>query len=122
MATNTTLSCPAPFLSESDYPGSGGFQAGRFCGQVVAGLSCCLPCPVAQWVFSDDFYHKLEIAYWFNVPSLVCQVFLLLTYAVLPVEKSHRHYLSAGLCVSMIMVEVSREHVSRKTPDRSGLD
>ena len=37
----------------------------------------------------------------------MCQVFLLLTFAVLPVEKGQRHYLSIGLCVSLMLLEVS---------------
>lgn len=33
--------------------------------------------------------------------------FLLLTFVVLPPEKSHRHYLSICLCVAVIMLQVS---------------
>lgn len=46
------------------------------------------------------------MADWFNVPALVCQVFLLATFAVLPEELSHRHYLSVGLCLALMMIEV----------------
>lgn len=47
------------------------------------------------------------VAYWLNVPALVCQIFLLLTFLVLPKAVSHRHYLSLGLVISLIMIEVS---------------
>lgn len=30
----------------------------------------------------------------------------MVTFAVLPVEKGHGHYLSVGLCLSMVMLEV----------------
>lgn len=47
---------------------------------------------------------KTQIANWFNVISLFCNAFMLLSFAVLPPEKSHRHYLSIGLCVSLILL------------------
>ena len=50
---------------------------------------------------------KIRTAYWFNVPAFLGQVLLFVTFAVLPVEKGHGHYLSVGLCVSMVMLEVS---------------
>lgn len=104
---NLTLGCPAPFVDLSDYPPTGGFLDGRFCGPFTAGLSCCLPCPLEQWVYSDAFERNVRVAYWFNVPALVCQIVLLLTFAVLPSEKGHMHYLSVGLCMSLILLEVS---------------
>lgn len=107
MANSTISACPAPFVDLSNYPPTGGFLPGRFCGAYDAELSCCLPCPLEQWTYSDQFEHNRNIAYWFNVPALVCQVLLLLTFAVLPEEKSHRHYMSVGLCVSLILLEVS---------------
>lgn len=55
-----------------------------------------------------DFPHVLGVGIWFNVPALVCQVLLLLTFLVLPEEVSHRHYLSVGLCFSLILCEVRK--------------
>ncbi|KAK5125751.1 hypothetical protein LTR85_012026 [Meristemomyces frigidus] len=86
---NLTMGCPTPFVDQSDYPPTGGFLDGRFCGPFTAGL------------------RNVTIAYWLNVPALVCQVLLLLSFAVLPSEKSHRHYLSVGLCVSLILLELA---------------
>lgn len=99
--------CPASFLTESDFPSTGGYIKGRYCGNVTTDLSCCLPCPVEYWTYPDSFERNIKIAYWFNVPAMVAQVFLLVTFAVLPEEKSQRHYLSTGLCVSLILLEVS---------------
>lgn len=48
------------------------------------------------------------MAYWCSIPPLVAQVLLLITFAVLPAEYSHRNYLSVGLCVSLFILYVSR--------------
>ena len=78
-SSNLTISCPAPFLNESLYLPSGGYTPGRFCGLFTDSLYCCLTCPLQQWVYSDAFRHKANIAYWFNVPGFVAQAFLLLS-------------------------------------------
>ncbi|KAK5169504.1 uncharacterized protein LTR77_005480 [Saxophila tyrrhenica] len=108
MPSNTILDpCPYPFLPLIDYPQTGGYLQGRFCGPVTPTQTCCLPCPLQQWVSSDNFEYNADVAYWFNVPALVCQVFLLVTFAVLPKEVSGRHYLSIGLCVALVLLEIS---------------
>ena len=76
------------------------------CGEISATLTCCLPCPLVQWLYPDWLFRSAQIANWFNVPALVCQVFLLVTFAVLPQEKVHGRYLSVGLCVALVMLEV----------------
>ncbi|KAG9777844.1 Trimethyllysine dioxygenase, partial [Aureobasidium melanogenum] len=50
--------------------------------------------------------HELA-AGWLSVVSLIASVFLLLTYAILPPEKSHRHYLSVGLIVSNVLLQLA---------------
>jgi hypothetical protein len=107
--TNLTISCPVPFIDESAYPSTGGYIAGRFCGPFTEDLYCCLPCPLQQWVYSDSFQHKANIAYWFNVPGIVAQLFLLLSFVFLREEDSRGHYMSVGLCVALMMLEVSRQ-------------
>lgn len=74
---------------------------------MTATTTCCLPCPLQQWVSSNAFERKASIAYWFNAPALACQVFLLLTFLILPPEVSGRHYLSIGLCIALVLLEVS---------------
>lgn len=54
-----------------------------------------------------EFNTGLRIAYWLNVPSLVCITLILITFAVLPSRLSHSHYLSVGLCVSLIILDLS---------------
>ncbi|KAK3108022.1 hypothetical protein LTR53_017831, partial [Teratosphaeriaceae sp. CCFEE 6253] len=97
--------CPVPFVAESAHPYTAGLRSGRFYGPFAPGLSCCLPCPLEGLLYSDAFARNKDIAYWFNVPALVCQVFLLLSYAVLKERHSHTHYLSVGLCISLALLE-----------------
>ncbi|KAI7358519.1 hypothetical protein KC320_g1014 [Hortaea werneckii] len=104
--TFTNTSCPKPFLDLDDYPYTAGFERGRFCGAFRADLTCCLPCPLEYWSYSDDFTHNVHVAHWVNLPAMVSQIFLLLTFIVLPPEKSHRHYLSVGLCLALILLEL----------------
>jgi hypothetical protein len=93
---------------------------GRFCSD-----ECCLPCPLTELVYSDgEFIFTLTVqkqadvvsikefptheraAEWLSVVSLISSIFLLLTYAILAPEKSHRHYLSVGLIVSNVLLQV----------------
>lgn len=56
--------------------------------------------------FLQEFPTHELAAEWLSVVSLISSVFLLLTYAVLAPEKSHRHYLSVGLIVSNVLLQV----------------
>ncbi|RMX80587.1 hypothetical protein D0869_07438 [Hortaea werneckii] len=104
--TFPNTSCPKPFLDLNDYPYKAGFERGRFCGAFRPDLTCCLPCPLEYWSYSDEFSQNVDSAHWVNLPAMVCQFFLLLTFIVLPPEKSHRHYLSVGLCLALILLEL----------------
>lgn len=86
--------------------------ASTFCGQISPTLSCCLPCPLEQWIYSDSLPRYVSIAQWFNLPALICQIFLLVTFAVLPQERAkvQGRYLSVGLCVGLVLLEVSEGH------------
>jgi hypothetical protein len=57
-------------------------------------------------LFLQEFPTHELAAEWLSVVSLLSSVFLLLTYAVLAPEKSHRHYLSVGLIVSNVLLQV----------------
>ncbi|KAK8088921.1 hypothetical protein PG997_003882 [Apiospora hydei] len=95
--------CPPPFLNELKFPSAGGFVDGRLC-QKLGGLTCCLPCPMTDWAYPDSFNSSSQVANWINVVGVVCCVFLLASWAFLPVEKTHRHYLSISLtCAVMFM-------------------
>jgi hypothetical protein len=84
--------------------------AARFCTTIDQGrqsTSCCLPCPATDWIFNDGFQDKVNLASYLSILSLVCNVFLLATFLLLPREKSHRHYLSVGLTASFILIAIS---------------
>lgn len=108
------MSCPTPFLDATQY-GHGGCRLfkrtdpagyhvansftvvdGRLC-EAVGNVTCCLPCPMTDWTYSDNFVHVGIAAQWVSVLSMACCVFLLLSWAVLPIDKTHRHYLSICL-------------------------
>jgi len=62
-------------------------------------------------LFLQEFpTHELAVE-WLSVVSLISSVFLLLTYAILAPEKSHRHYLSVGLIVSNVLLQVCSQSV-----------
>jgi hypothetical protein len=45
---------------------------------------------------------------WINVAGMACTVFLLLSFAFLPVKQTHRHYLSVCLAVAIGLMQVRR--------------
>jgi len=107
--SNTSASdggCPLPFLVEDSFPNVGGFVDGRFCSSLT-GTSCCLPCPQTEWLYPDNFDTITNSANWINVVALVCCVFLLLSYAALPVSKTHRHYLSICLVMGIVFMQLA---------------
>jgi hypothetical protein len=126
MATFTTNICPKPFLMAEMYGNAtvgceylsscaSPISAHRSCLSVVlpgrmcqefAGIHCCLPCPKTDWLYPDNFNTITDAANWINVAGIVCTVFLLITWAVLPVEKTHRHYLSICLAIGVVFMQV----------------
>ncbi|KAJ9142125.1 Frizzled/smoothened-like sans CRD protein B [Pleurostoma richardsiae] len=98
--------CPTPFLNEADFvtPG-GGFAEGRVC-QAYFNLTCCVPCPMTDWAYPDTFNTLGLAAEWVSVVSMICSVFLLLSWLVLPVEKTHRHYLSISLTIAVVLMNL----------------
>ncbi|KAK4542422.1 hypothetical protein LTR36_006879 [Oleoguttula mirabilis] len=103
---NATI-CPTPFLLASNYPATGGELSGRFCANIADGLTCCLPCPITEWVFKDEFKSQAPVANYISIVSFVCNILLLLTFLVLAEEQSHRHYLSVGVTVSLLMLSLA---------------
>ncbi|KAI1172512.1 hypothetical protein F4777DRAFT_509091 [Nemania sp. FL0916] len=97
--------CLPPFLNEEAFPSKGGYIAGRLCSNIT-GASCCLPCPLTDWVYPDNFTTATQSADWINVAGMVGCAFLLLSWIVLPVEKTHRHYLSICLTVAVVFMNL----------------
>jgi len=105
---NTTLlrgQCPPPFYDVSKF-GFDGFLAGRFCAPVTPGsdIICCLPCPLTDFLYPESFNTAYRAAEALNVAGLICLVILLITYLVLPAEKTRRHYLSYCLIIAAILM------------------
>lgn len=81
------------------------------CESLSSTLSCCLPCPVTDWVYPDSFQSLGTAAGWVAVVSTVCVVFLLASWAFLPVEKTNRHYMSICLTIAVVFMNVSAHHL-----------
>ncbi|KAI1341481.1 hypothetical protein F5Y15DRAFT_431222 [Xylariaceae sp. FL0016] len=110
MSTNTTDGvdrggCFAPFFNEQLFPTSGGHVDGRICSP-LGDLNCCLPCPMTDWTYPDSFDSATGAANWVNVVGMICCGFLLLSWLFLPVEKTHRHYLSISLTGAVVLMNL----------------
>ncbi|KAF1836713.1 hypothetical protein BDW02DRAFT_214138 [Decorospora gaudefroyi] len=112
MTANITLSdplrgkCPPPFYDVTQF-GLDGFVDGRFCAPVdniQVGLVCCLPCPLTDYLYPESFNTAYRVAEALNVAGLICLVFLMISYMVLPAEKTRRHYLSYCLIVAAMLM------------------
>ncbi|KAH7087103.1 hypothetical protein FB567DRAFT_602671 [Paraphoma chrysanthemicola] len=109
--SNATISplrglCPAPFYDVSKFD-LGGFVEGRFCAPVdiiKKGLYCCLPCPITDFIYPPEFNTYYRAAEALNVVGLILLVFLLVSFLVLPAEKTRRHYLSYCLIIAAIFM------------------
>jgi hypothetical protein len=133
MSSNSSVfgqgECPSPFLQENLFPTTGGcmYQVpsrldrlatdnclvvnGRFCSALL-GPTCCLPCPQTEWLYPDNFDSITQSASWINVAGVICSVFLLVSFAFLPIGKTHRHYLSVCLTIAVILMQVSYFNIS----------
>lgn len=101
--------CPRPLLPEANYPSLGGDTNARFCVPIAAvgGTSCCLPCPKQHYVYPDNFQNLVHATTYVNVVGIGCCAFLLLSFAVLPVEYTRRHYLSVCLTFAILLMQMS---------------
>ncbi|OJI81811.1 hypothetical protein ASPTUDRAFT_45124 [Aspergillus tubingensis CBS 134.48] len=109
---NETLSgyCPTPFLQESLFPSKGGFIDGRFCEELTTEhgkVSCCLPCPLAEWTYGEKLISQTKVASWLGVATLPLCIFLLVSFAVLPPKWTHRHYLSICFTLGICCMEIA---------------
>ncbi|KAF1944142.1 hypothetical protein EJ02DRAFT_109875 [Clathrospora elynae] len=98
--------CPAPFFDASQF-GLDGFVAGRFCApvdEIKKDLYCCLPCPLTDYLYPQSFNTSYRVAEGLNVASLTCLLVLLISFIVLPAEKTRRHYLSYCLVIAAMFM------------------
>ncbi|XDG07125.1 hypothetical protein ABKA04_006740 [Annulohypoxylon sp. FPYF3050] len=85
---NETLrgGCPVPFFNEDLFPTTGGH--------------------IEDWAYPDNFNTAATAANWVNVVGMICCGFLLISWIVLPVEKTHRHYLSISLACAIVLMNL----------------
>ncbi|KAK3986699.1 hypothetical protein QBC44DRAFT_372874 [Cladorrhinum sp. PSN332] len=105
MSANETAGCLTPFLNVKAFT-DGGYTEGRLCARFPSGESCCLPCPVSNWVYPDSFETMTTTANWVAVVGTVSCIFLLISWAVLPVDKTFRHYLSISLTTAVLFMNL----------------
>ncbi|KAF2191070.1 hypothetical protein K469DRAFT_746511 [Zopfia rhizophila CBS 207.26] len=87
LANFSMPACTEPLLEEALLSKAGGYQPGRYCG--------------LEWK------QQLRVPNFLSILSLVLCVFLLLSFAVLPPEATHRHYLSVGLVFPVLFISLS---------------
>lgn len=63
---------------------------------------------MADWVYPDSFNTVTVAANWVATVSAICCVFLLASWAALPVDKTNRHYLSICFVIGVFLMNVSR--------------
>lgn len=61
---------------------------------------------MTNWTYSDTFSTVGLVAEWVSVFSTVCCVFLLVSWTVLPIDKTHRHYLSICLTIAVVFMNL----------------
>ena len=61
---------------------------------------------MTDWGYPDSFETLGTAANWVAVGSAICCLFLLVSWAVLPVEKTYRHYLSISLTIGVLFMNV----------------
>ncbi|KAL4910565.1 hypothetical protein BDW74DRAFT_184444 [Aspergillus multicolor] len=109
MASNGSFtSCPAPFIAELSIGDTGGYIPGRWCTPQLIGdetVSCCFPCPFTDWQYSEGFHPG--IVPWIALGVLVLMVISALTYILLPVEDTQRHYLTSSPLMGFIFMSVA---------------
>ncbi|KAF2875036.1 hypothetical protein BDV95DRAFT_486883 [Massariosphaeria phaeospora] len=97
--------CPPPFYDISQF-GFDGYTAGRFCAPfpLQPNLVCCLPCPATDFLYPPEFRSWYRASEVLNLVGLVLLAFLLLSFVVLPAEKTRRHYLSYCLIIAALFL------------------
>ena len=53
------------------------------------------------------FIQRTEAANWLNVAALLATMFCLVSFLILPVKWTHRHYLSICVAIAVGFMEVS---------------
>lgn len=103
------LGCPAPFYSNASYA-PGGSREAQVCipnpNTNSTAATCCLPCPSTQFIYSDSYTRVSHAATGINIASLAFVSFILISYAVLPVQATRSHYLNSSLLVGVMFLNL----------------
>ncbi|PGH18936.1 hypothetical protein AJ80_04263 [Polytolypa hystricis UAMH7299] len=102
--------CPVPFMQQELFPTEGGFLKGRLCNPfpgLPSNVTCCLPCPHADWRYPEGFVEKTEVANWLALVVFILNCLMLLSFAVLPTKWTHRHYLGVCLAIAILFMELA---------------
>ncbi|KAM3423785.1 hypothetical protein BST61_g1189 [Cercospora zeina] len=115
--------CPAPFIGETLHPFRGGFRGGRNCAENPLAppgnaSRCCIPCPVFDYTYRDDFKRLTDGAAWVNVAGFILCIFLLLSNAVLPAAVTRRSYLNIVILIGIVILELGFIVPLARQPDQ----
>ncbi|KAG5929011.1 hypothetical protein E4U42_007438 [Claviceps africana] len=61
---------------------------------------------MGAWVYPDSFGIMTTAANWVAAASAICCVYLLISWAALPIEKTNRHYLSVCLTLGVLLMNL----------------
>ncbi|KAL2850205.1 hypothetical protein BJY01DRAFT_245671 [Aspergillus pseudoustus] len=104
-------SCSLTLLDESMFPEKGGFIAGRWCAKLAdsTNTSCCLPCPAGDWRYERvaRIIDDRDAVGWTGIITLTVTVLMLLTFAVLPVQTTARHYFTTTALVGFSLMSLA---------------
>jgi hypothetical protein len=70
------------------------------------GGRCCIPCPVYDYLYDDDFKQLTDGAAWANVAGFALCLFLLVSMVFLPAKATRRSYLNIVLLVGILCLEL----------------
>ncbi|KAL4922635.1 hypothetical protein BDW62DRAFT_435 [Aspergillus aurantiobrunneus] len=109
MTSNSSLTqCPDPFIAELAIGDNGGYLPGRWCTSQTSGdetVSCCFPCPFTDWQYAHGF--REEVVPWIALVVLVLMLVSALTFIVLPVSDTQRHYLTSSPLMGFIFMSIA---------------
>ena len=125
-ASALTISlCPPPFLEEAKFPLRGGRESrrsppstlltvcaeldNRFCAAlpITGNVRCCLPCPITDYAFGPGLNTAVTATNWLAVVGLIGVTFLLASYYILPVDKTHRYFLSTSVTFAVAIMQMA---------------
>ncbi|KAL4927999.1 uncharacterized protein BDV17DRAFT_298745 [Aspergillus undulatus] len=101
--------CPDPFIAELSIGDAGGYLAGRWCTPQTIGdetVSCCFPCPFTEWQYTDGF-NPTNMVSWIAVGVLILMVISALTFILLPVSDTQRHYLTSSPLMGFVFMSIA---------------